>query len=67
MTDRLFCPDCRREIIPVEGVTAIRDRDAWWCAHCVKIAFFRDGLPVVDFPSPGRLQPPTILTEHEEQ
>lgn len=54
---RWWCDKCNDNIVPVDGVTAIRSRGYWWCAkHCS----LTDG-GVVDFPSNGKLVPDTIL------
>lgn len=47
---RLYCEECSKEIIVVEGVTAIFDRGCWWCAKHVKPAW-----GPVSLDSPGKL------------
>ena len=54
------CDDCGRDFFIINGITAIYSRGYWWCAHCVKF-YYVAGEPVVDFPSPGKLIPETIL------
>ena len=58
---RMIC-DMGHEVIPVEGVTALFQRGYWWCAHHAKIDYLK-GKALVDFPSPGKLSPKTIMTE----
>lgn len=53
---RLYCEECSKEIIVVEGVTAIFDRGCWWCAKHVKPAW-----GPVSLDSPGKLIPRTII------
>lgn len=60
MSTRMWCNECQDWIIVVDGV-AIYNRGYWWCAKHVKIAEWVDGIPYVDFPSPGKLIPGTIL------
>ena len=59
--DKMQCSTCDKEVIPIEGVTAIEDRGYWWCAHCVNTLML-DGKSVVNFPSKGKLIPISILT-----
>jgi hypothetical protein len=58
-----ICDKCERQIIPVDGVTAIFDRGYWWCARCVQISHWDNGIPVVAFPSIGKLIPATIMSQ----
>lgn len=58
---KLYCSDCQQWIRPVEGVTALFDRGYWWCAKCCRIAYWSKGRAVIDFPSPGKLVPETIM------
>jgi len=61
---RLHCDQCDCDVVPVDGATAIWGRGYWWCAkHCQ--FFYADGVPVVDFPSEGKLIPSTIMTPCE--
>ena len=59
---RLRCDQCDKDIIPVEGVTAVFSRGSWWCARHADITFI-DGEPVVAFPSDGKLCRSTLMTE----
>jgi len=61
MTERMWCDQCKEWIIPVEGVTAFIDRREWWCAKHARIHHWENGRPYVDFPSPGKLMPKTII------
>lgn len=58
---QMWCDQCEKWITIVDGVTAIYDRDYWWCAKHVEIFKWVDGKPIVFFPSPGKLIPGTIL------
>ncbi len=62
------CSTCGKQIIPVEGVTAILWNEYWYCAACCKIKEWIDGKPIMDWPSPGRLIPGTLsgLTLEDE-
>ena len=62
----LLCETCGRDVIPIEGVTAVWSRGYWWCAHCLDISHYEDGKVVVAFPSHGKLLPPTILTHNDQ-
>ena len=64
-TNRMYCADCNEWIIPVDGVTAIYDRGYWWCAKHVDMAYWKDGKPVVSFPSRGQLSPRTIMMQDD--
>lgn len=57
----MWCDECQDWINVVDGVTAIYDRGYWWCAKHVKIHSWKNGKPIIDFPSPGKLTPGTIL------
>jgi hypothetical protein len=56
----MTCSTCLKEIIPVEGVTCITQREYKWHIGCASI-YYIDGKPVVDFPSDGKLMPKTII------
>jgi len=60
------CATCGRTVIPGDGVTAIYDRGYYWCCHCVQIDHWKDGVPVVAFPSVGKLIPAVIMQGGEE-
>lgn len=60
MTSRMQCSKCSEMVLPVEGVSAIWDREYWWHAGCCQVSW-EDGKPRVCFPSTGKLLPFTIL------
>jgi ribosomal protein L37AE/L43A len=64
MTDKFVCETCGREVVPVEGVSAVWERGYWWCAHCVSFEYV-DGSTVVKFPSAGKLLPNSIMSTTE--
>lgn len=61
--DKMQCSTCGKKVIVIEGVTALKDRGYWWCAHCVDTLAFDEGKPVVNFPSKGKLIPLSISAE----
>lgn len=65
MSRIMWCDECRDWLIAVDGVTAIYDHDAWWCAKHVKIHSWENGKPIVDFPSPGKLKLGTIFYSND--
>lgn len=60
----MYCDQCGKEIVVIEDVTAFYSRGYWWCARHANLVYV-DGIPVVQFPSDGKLIPQTILTEKE--
>ena len=52
---KLYCPECKEEVIVIEGITAFYAHRNWWCA---KHAYFtyENGKPSVKVPSPGKLK-----------
>ena len=65
MAVRWTCPDCERDIIPVDGVTVVEGRGYWWCLHCVE---WDDIINiVVAFPSNGMLYPSTLFADGDAE
>lgn len=52
--DTAHCDNCGRDVIIVDGVTAIRGRGNWWCVHCVKV-YYANGVPYMSSESSGKL------------